>query len=449
MAKQILIVDDDAVARVLMSSVLRHAGFEAGLAVDGPDALLRFEERRWDLVMLDVHMPGLSGYEVCAAMRRSVGELLPIVMVTGMDDVASIEKAYECGATDFIIKPLNPALIGHRVKYLLRGHQAMLDLRAADARNAAMLEAIPDALFELDLDGRCLAYHAPRANLYVAPPHVDVGKTVPAALPPEAAAVCMTALRGAARDGFSNGQQMEVDLPRGKAWFELSVSRKPGGPGEAATFIVLSRDITQRKLAEQQVLRMAHVDSLTGLPNRQSFLSRVEREVARAYHQGQQVGLLFVDLDGFKQINDSMGHAAGDEVLQMVADRLRDAIRPSDLVSRFTETRAEVELARLGGDEFTALLLDIAGSEDALAVARRIRDSVARPIVVQGRRVTVGASIGIAVYPGDAASAAGLLERADTAMYRAKALGGGACELYGQPVEPQVVDLLASTTGFD
>jgi diguanylate cyclase (GGDEF)-like protein len=449
MAKQILIVDDDAVARILLKSALGQAGYQIGMAEDGAHALREFEQQRWDLVMLDVGMPGLSGYEVCVAMRRSVGELLPIVMVTGMDDVASIEKAYESGATDFIAKPLNPALIVHRVKYLLRAHQSMLDLRAADARNAAMLQAIPDALFELDLEGRCLAYHAPRTNLYAAPPHVYLGKTVHAVLPPEAAAVCLAALGAAAQDGFSNGQQMELDLPRGKAWFELSISRKPGGPGEAPTFIVLSRDITQRKQYEQQILRLAHVDSLTGLPNRQSFLNRVEREVARAYHQGQQLALLFVDLDGFKQVNDVLGHAAGDEVLQAVAERLRDAIRPSDLVSRFTETHAEVELARLGGDEFTALLLDIDGAEDALAVARRIRDIVARPIVVQGRLVAVGTSIGIAVYPDDAAAAAGLLECADTAMYRAKALGGSACELYGHPVEPKVVDLLASTTGFD
>ncbi len=449
MAKQILIVDDDAVARVLLKSALRQAGYETGLAVDGPDALRQFEARRWDLVLLDVQMPGQSGYEVCAAMRRSVGELLPIVMVTGMDDVASIEKAYESGATDFIAKPLNPTLIRHRVKYLLRAHQTMLDLRAADVRSVAMLEAIPDALFELDALGRCLAYHPPRTNLYFAPQHVYVGKTVHSVLPREAASVCMSALRAAAQHGFSNGQQMEVDLPQGKAWFELSISRKPGGPDEAPTFIVLSRDITQRKQAEQQILRLAHQDSLTGLPNRQSFLNRIEREVARAYHQGQQLGLLFVDLDGFKQVNDSLGHAAGDEVLQVVADRLRDAIRPSDLVSRFTETHGEVELARLGGDEFTALLLDIAGSEAALAVAHRIRDIVARPIVVQDRRVAVGTSIGIAVYPDDAADAPGLLARADTAMYRAKVLGGSACELYGQPVAPKVVDLLASTTGFD
>jgi GGDEF domain-containing protein len=116
--------------------------------------------------------------------------------------------------------------------------------------------------------------------------------------------------------------------------------------------------------------------------------------------------------------------------LQAVADRLRDAVRPSDVVSRFTEPPSEVELARLGGDEFTALILDIVVPEDALIVARRIVQSVARPFTLQGRRVAVSGSVGISIFPDDADNAAALLDRADTAMYRAKASRSGACELY-------------------
>ena len=142
LAKQILVVDDDATTRILLRAALRQAGFGVTLAVDGEDALRQFSAQPRDLVMLDVEMPGLSGNEVCARMRAQSGELLPIVMVTGSDDVASIEKAYHSGATDFIAKPINPALVAHRVKYLLRSAQARLDLRAADASNAAILRAL-------------------------------------------------------------------------------------------------------------------------------------------------------------------------------------------------------------------------------------------------------------------------------------------------------------------
>lgn len=432
--QRILVADDDATARILLRAALHQAGFEVGLAVDGEDALRQFSAHAWDLVMLDVEMPGLDGHEVCATLRAQAGPLLPIVMVTGMDDVNSVERAYDSGATDFIAKPLNLALIGHRVKYLLRASQALLDLKKAEVRNAAILEAIPDLLFELDLDGRYIDYHAPRADLLAAPAEVFIGKTLAEVLPAPAAQVCTQALAAAHEHGSSSGKQFELELAHGKFWFEISVSRKANGAGRPH-FIMLSRDISQRKEAERQILRLAHFDSLTGLPNRQSFLDRVNREIVRARHAGRKFGVLFMDLDGFKQINDRLGHAAGDEVLQAVADRLRDTVRPSDVVSRFTETRNEVELARLGGDEFTALILDIEQPAEALTVGHRIRDAMARPFAVQRQRVTLGTSIGIAVYPSDGDAAATLLDRADSAMYRAKTAGGNACELYAPGVE--------------
>ncbi len=436
-AQNILVVDDDGTGRILLRAALRQAGYEVGLAVDGEDGLRQFAARRWDLVMLDVDMPGLSGYDVCARLRVQVGELLPIVMVTGMDDVASIDKAYECGATDFIAKPINCTLVGHRVKYLLRGYQTLLALRTAEANNAAILRALPDPLFEVDIDGRIVDFHVPqRRGLLDIAPQDYLGKTVAEVLPRDVAGVCMAALKEAHETGSSSGSQVELNLPNGKHWFELSVSSKDLGAGPPR-FIVLSRNITRRKEAEWQMLRLAHFDSLTGLPNRQSFLERVNREIVRARYDSVKLGVLFMDLDGFKQINDHLGHAAGDEVLQEVAERLRDVVRPSDMVSRFSETRSAVELARLGGDEFTALILDIEDAQEALQVAHRIRDCIAWPFSLQGQSVTVGTSIGISIFPQDGVDAATLLDRADSAMYRAKASGKDACQLFS----PSVLDV--------
>jgi len=155
----ILVADDEPTARMLMSAALKKAGHDVSVAVDGEDALRQFRAHPFDLVMLDVEMPGLDGYQVCAALRQEFGDDLPIVMVTAMDDTDSVERAYECGATDFIAKPINWALVGHRVKYLLRAYEADLQLRVANERNAAVLNAIPDLLFELDHEGRYLNYH--------------------------------------------------------------------------------------------------------------------------------------------------------------------------------------------------------------------------------------------------------------------------------------------------
>jgi diguanylate cyclase (GGDEF)-like protein/PAS domain S-box-containing protein len=380
--------------------------------------------------MLDVDMPGLTGHEVCTALRAEAGQLLPIVMVTGLDDVQSVEKAYHAGATDFIAKPINWALIGHRVQYLLRAHQAMQELRAADARNAAILDAIPDLLFELDLEGRYIDYHSPRSDLLAAPPSAFLGRTVAEILPADAAEVCMSALRSAHRNGSSTGSQFELQLPHGACWFEISVSRKDTGPGEEPHFIMLSRDITERKDAERKILRLAFFDGLTGLPNRQSFIERVDREINRARQNGRKLAILFMDLDGFKNINDTMGHSAGDLVLQWAADRLRLGMRPADMVSRTIDGGGDVELARLGGDEFTALMLDIKRPEDALVVAHRILQLMRRPLMLNGRETVVTTSIGIAVYPEDGGDAATLLKHADTAMYHAKDSGRDKCEFY-------------------
>jgi PAS domain S-box-containing protein len=443
-ALTILVVDDDADARLVMRAALRKAGFDVRLAEGGHDALRQFREQPCDMVMLDVEMPDLDGHEVCATLRAEAGPLLPIVMVTGMDDVLSVQTAYERGATDFISKPVNWALLGHRVRYLFRSHQALLDLRDAEARNAAVLNAIPDLLFELDIDGRYLDYRAPRADLLAAPPEDFIGKTVSEILPPDAAGICMAALRAALEHGSSSGEQFELALPQGSRWFELSVSRKAVVAGETPRFIALSRDITERKEAEAHIARLAYFDSLTGLPNRPAFLERVDREIRRAAQRNETLAVLFMDLDGFKNVNDTLGHAAGDLILQWAAERLQDGLRPSDVISRVTGFDGEaaspdVQLARLGGDEFTALLLDLERPEDALLAARRICTLMRRPFQLDDRELTLSASVGVALYPADGRDAATLLKHADTAMYHAKTSGRDNAQLYSASLTEEIV----------
>jgi len=223
---RILVVDDDATARLMMRAALRKAGYDVVLAVDGEDALRQFSAAAFDLVMLDVEMPGLSGYEVCARMRAASDDLVPIAMVTGMDDVQSVERAYEIGATDFIPKPLNWALVGYRVRYLLRSHQNLLELKQAQARHEAVLAAIPDLLFELDLEGRFLDCHSPNSALLSQSPERLVGRLLSEVMPPDVAAVGLSALQAAYAHGTSFGKQYELALPHGLRWFELSVARK-------------------------------------------------------------------------------------------------------------------------------------------------------------------------------------------------------------------------------
>ncbi len=448
MTARILVIDDDATALLLMRAALARAGYDVVTADGGEPGLAAFRAQRCDMVMLDVEMPGLSGFDVCAQLRGESGDEVPIVMVTGMDDIASIERAYESGATDFIAKPINWALIGHRVRYLLRGRQALLDLRSANARSEAILRAIPDLLFEMNLEGRYLDCHTPHSPLLGAPPEQFLGRTVQEVLPPAAAQVCIEALQAADQHGLSTGHQFELPLQQGRFWFELSISRKSGVDEEPPRFIVLSRDVTERKDAEHRIARLAYFDALTGLPNRQSFIDRVDREVARAEGANRRLGVLFMDLDGFKGVNDTLGHSAGDLMLQSAAERLQQGLRASDLVSRGCNQASDVELARLGGDEFTALILDVAQPEDALAIAQRVLELMRQPFSVCGRQVLMTASIGIAVYPEDGANGATLLKHADTAMYHAKELGRDNCQYYSAALTELAMQRMELSAGL-
>jgi DNA-binding response OmpR family regulator len=198
-ALHILVADDDLTTALLMQAALVRAGFAVTLAADGEEAVQAFAQVRFDMVLLDVDMPRLDGYAVCRELRRRGGEELPILMVTGMDDTASIEAAFEAGATDFINKPITWALLGHRVRYVLRATGAAAALRGANARNAAMLDALPDTLVRIDGRNHVVEVRADPNIAACATP--TAGQTLALAYPPEVSAILERALDEARRSG--------------------------------------------------------------------------------------------------------------------------------------------------------------------------------------------------------------------------------------------------------
>ena len=200
-------------------------------------------------------------------------------------------------------------------------------------------------------------------------------------------------------------------------WLSIASIRSPAG--EIEYFVATFFDITERKRAEDKILHQAYHDGLTCLPNRVLFKDRLEQSLAFARRmQHKKVALLFIDLDRFKLVNDSLGHAAGDQLLQQVAERLRGIVRQSDT------------LARLGGDEFTILLPDVDNVEEAMVVAEKVLAAMKQPFALGGRDIFVSASIGISMYPDDGADVDVLMKHADTAMYRVKRQGRNGFHLY-------------------
>jgi predicted signal transduction protein with EAL and GGDEF domain/AmiR/NasT family two-component response regulator len=459
----VLVADDDPVMRLLMLEMLEGVNLDAIEAEDGVQAVSLARECSPDLILMDVEMPRMDGFAACRAIRDlENGASVPIVMVTGGDDLEAVTNAYEAGATDFVSKPINWPILGHRVLYVLRASDAIVRLRIADAQNRAVLAAIPDTFFRMNAGGVYLDYEPGRTGSRreaaaregrgvreVFPADECVGKHVSEVLPRDIAERMLEQVEVALR--IQQVRSVEYELIRFGQAQHFEARLVATGSSEV---LGLVRDISERKRAEEQIRRLAYCDSLTGIPNRQAFLEMLERELQRSKIGNKKFAVLFMDLDAFKRINDTLGHNVGDQLLQQVSDRLRDTIRPSDLLSRGDsltrdgEPRPDTNLARLGGDEFTILIPDLDRVEHALNVAHRVKDAMRRPFLIDGNEIFVTASIGISLFPEDGDDCNSLLKYADTAMYHAKNCGKNNAKLYSSSLTMQIMSHVKLEVGL-
>ena len=449
----VLVADDDPVMRLLMLEMLAQVGLQGIEAGDGLEAIALARERSPDLILMDVDMPRMDGFTACGAIRAAEkdGACVPIVMVTGSDDVEAVTQAYEAGATDFVSKPINWPILGHRVLYVLRASDAIARLRIADAQNRAVLEAIPDTFFRLNADGFYLDYEPGQERPGQACPGRSasgplagerfIGKHLADTLPPEIATRMLEQMKTVL--ATQQVRSVEYELVECGDVLHFEARLVATSPSEV---LGLVRDISERKRAEEQIRRLAYCDSLTGIPNRQAFLETLERELQRAKMGNKKFAVLFMDLDAFKRINDTLGHNAGDQLLKMVSERLRETTRPSDLVSR--GEGSATNLARLGGDEFTILIPDLERVEHALNVATRVKEAMRRSFIIEGNEIFVTASIGISLFPEDGDDCGSLLKFADTAMYHAKNCGKNNAKLYSSSLTMQIMSHVKLEVGL-
>ncbi|MBN8448978.1 EAL domain-containing protein [Accumulibacter sp.] len=435
----VLIVDDDHVMRLLEQETLGQFEFDVREAADGEEALQRLDEFVPDLVLLDVDMPGIDGFEVCRHIRKRWDMTdMPLIMVTGMDDLESINEAYESGANDFISKPINWPILGHRARYVLRSAQAARELRDLEEKQAAIVQAMPDMIFLLDWQGTYLDYKAGYGSAPYVGTREVINRHVSEVLPTEVADLLLHAIERALQRGQLQSVVYKLPMPDGIHHYEARVA-----PSGVDKVVVVVRDITLQKLNEGKIRRLAYFDTLTGMPNRQNFLEHLDSELLRARREHHQVALLFLDLDDFKRVNDTLGHTAGDYLLHAVADRLKEKLRGSDFIARPALDETGVHFARLGGDEFTVVLPDIDDAQVVKLIAGRMQSLLSRPFQIGEQEVTVTASIGIASFPDDGDDAATLLKHADTAMYHAKAQGRNNWQIYDRTLTSDAVKRLA------
>ncbi|WP_088279629.1 bifunctional diguanylate cyclase/phosphodiesterase [Ideonella sp. A 288] len=448
---RILVVDDDAGGRRLTRATLTKVGFSVREAGDGQAALEAIQAEMPDLVLLDVSMPVMDGFTACAQLRQMPGgDRVPVVMMTGLDDTQSIDRAFEAGATDFITKPINWAVLPHRVRYMLRASAAINDLQQNQRRlsNAQRIGEMGDWEWDLRADRI-----APSEQAWRIFGHERDTRAVPAegfftTVHPDDS----ERLHQACDRAVTNGEGFAIDhrivMPDGAVRHVHQqvevIERQPEGPALRLAGAV--HDISRRKDAEEQIRRLAYFDPLTGLPNRLLFSEQLGKAIAQAGRYQRRLAIMFVDLDNFKRVNDTLGHNAGDELLRNASGRLAGVLRSHDSLSRCNGDDLPHSIARLGGDEFIVLLTDVPNPDDAAAVAQRLVDTLNEPVTIQGTEIFVGGSVGVAMFPEDGADIDTLLMNADTAMYRAKAAGRGGFQLYDRSMNARALDRLRMET---
>jgi len=435
---QVLIADDDISVRKLMQAALWEAGFSVTGVADGDSAINAFEKMHPDLVLLDVEMPGLNGFEVCREIRsRENGRDVPVVMVTGREDIQSVNFAYDAGATDFIVKPINWPLISHRVRYILRGAENVQARAASENKNRALLEAIPDRIFILSSEGTVRQYLSSAATLGDYAANAFIGKNLSDILP-----------RAIAENAIECIEQVMAE--GGHRTLEFQLTHQPGIVNYYETRIILHtdqevmaivRDISERKLAEEKIHKLAFYDSLTGLPNRQLFLEKLHDAVSVAGRENRKLAALHIDIDRFKRVNDTLGHLMGDNLLESIGKRFERCIEEfRQAHPNYGSPKAA--LARLGGDEFSVLLTGIEAETEAQDLSRSLKQALVRPFSCGGQQFAFTASIGIAMYPRNGRNSETLTKNANAAMYRAKSSGRNKYEIYNSAMNARSLDQL-------
>jgi diguanylate cyclase (GGDEF)-like protein/PAS domain S-box-containing protein len=554
--ERILIVDDDDFIRLIFQAALENEGYLTTSVSSGDAGLACLATTPHDLILLDLNMPGKDGFDTCLELRAlPMCQLMPVMMITGSDDAVHINRAFEAGATDFITKPINPELLVHRVRYMLRVSRDMRELaqsreRLATAQRVAqlgswswdpatdefqgtgetwkilglahcpeqlslaeVLQAIDPTEREPVANGLRQAYtrsttcsfefrlrrpdHTQRlvrlqayldetwswkrprvtgtiqdlTEMQQAEDRLHMLKEAIDSLP-IGAGITISDVHGkiiytntseAEMHGYQPGEligrdasilapQMleqpmaEWETRKTGLWRRESLNVRKNGEvfpvqlssiavrnsqGRCIGVVTSCEDITSRKDSERRIEYLAFYDTLTGLPNRVTLLDQLPRALAQARRNELQVALLFLDLDNFKDVNDTQGHDFGDKFLKEVASRLVTGKADDDTV------------VRLGGDEFVIVLHNVTEQDTVGAAAQRVQSLFNAPFHIDGQQFYSTVSIGIAMFPEDGVDVESLLKSADAAMYHAKSEGKSNFQFYSCEMNERIMRRVA------
>lgn len=429
----VLIVDDSVNNLVLLEAIVKKAGFDVRTAEGGIEALERVGEALPDLILLDIVMPDIDGFEVCRRLKADpLTASVPIIFISALDDTPNKLKAFEVGGVDYVSKPISELEVIARVKSHLRLYKMERSLHEEVRLALKERESVYKKLLHSEEKFRSLVENIPAAVFRCAMNEERTIEYISQKIEAITGYGYRTFLLGGERS-WSNivYKKEESKIPerirdqvaqKGTYSIEYRIIRADGSvrwvheigsasldeKGGVDWIDGVLFDITVSKEAEARIFHLAHHDHLTGLPNRLLLMDRIEVAMQKIKRDQASMALLYLDLNAFKPINDNYGHEMGDRVLQAVAERLLECVRHSDTA------------ARLGGDEFVVLLPALEHPDTPQNVAQKITRMFEKPLHTEALDVTLSFSIGIAIAPEQSMDVSQLLHFADQAMYNAK-----------------------------
>jgi diguanylate cyclase (GGDEF)-like protein/PAS domain S-box-containing protein len=440
---RVLLIDDDAMWRFLTAEALRERGFDVRELDSAIDMLAEVAAFDPGIVIVDAMMPEIDGFAACRMLReRPDHALLPVLMMTGLEDDSAISKAYDSGASDFFIKSTHWALLVERVRHLVRMAEMQGELRSSQARLAQAQSAGRVGGFDYDVDSQVLSGVTGSFVVFGLDPNVTAlpGSLVRSIIDPE----CLPALDEAFERAIRSAEAIRVEVtvhPVQGTSRSLLIEGTPlpDKDGRVPRIAGVIRDVTEGRAAQEEIRRMSNSDPLTGLPNRAHFLDRCAEAIDLARQGGWQVAVAVIDIDRFAHVNERFGQVAGDELLQQLAHRLDEMLGGS---SRHKGVDAPVHgddalLARLAADNFVLLMPGVHDTRQVAATLEWILEAVRQPFTLAGQECMVSASIGVAMFPQDGDSAGLLLSRADLATAKVKSIGRSGVHWYSPALDQE------------
>ena len=435
MLPKVLVVDDKPENLLAMGKLLKPLDIEVIKANSGEEALARVLRHRFAVILLDVQMPGMDGFETAQLMRANKATAsIPIIFVTAISkEDRHVAMGYESGAVDYLYKPVNPDILLGKVKVFLDLEQQRLEmetltdnLREMSEKNQLLLDSAGEGIIGVNLSGDIEFANPAAKDLLDADDNELKGNSVfPWFFSPGVKSfIELWANNDESEPVYRKICQMKRQSGESIP-VEFNLSPMHNRYGKITGGVLVFWDITERVQLEEQLTKMAKYDGLTGLANRSLFMEFLDASLARSERRSRITATLFLDLDHFKQINDTLGHDVGDDLLVSVAERLHKCVREGDLI------------ARLGGDEFAIVLDDVARPDDAKLIAEKIVASISKPHNLAGRDLHVSTSVGIATWPECGSDSSELIKAADTAMYIAKKGGRNGYRLFSKDMQAE------------